>query len=1198
MTTVLLVNSQTDHCLLLRTVLDEQRFAVLKAKTGDEARLILRRESVDLIVAELPMAGKEGYALCVYCKHDRRLRRIPFVFCMEDEADARDRELGLRLGADAAIMQSTDPHVLAAQLKAIAEGRSHSVAQAPGPAVLDDAAFYRLQSELLAGQLEETALELERANQALAASEESLKRSQEVAHVGHWTWNVHDNRVIWSEEMYRIFGVDPAGFDGDLDEIIQRTIHPDDLPSVIEANAAVVQEQHPEALSYRVVWPDGSIHRVWATPAEHVLDEQGNIVQLSGIIQDVTERTQTDEDLLHNLRRVAVASRAAGLGFWEYDIINDVEIWDDHMYALYGVQRADFKPTFAGWARWVHPQDLQRIAHDETTVLADAKILHNWYRIIRPDGATRHIEMYAEVERDSEGRPIRLIGVDRDVTEWVASERRMQLQGAALEAAANAIVITTLDGAIEWVNPAFTQLTGYTASESRGRTLGSLLRSGLQDARFYEQMWTSILHGKVWHGELINRRKDGTLYVEEQAITPVLNTEGQVTHFVAVKQDISARKQHDREMEAVIAVSAALRTINTRAKMLPVIVDQLQILFAADGAVIELLDATGEQLVTELGRGVWAMLTGTIIPPGAGVSAIALASGAPYLNNDIRHEARVLNPALLANMQAVAGAPMVAQGKTCGALWIASRYPLNEHDLRVLTAIADIAASALQRVDLYERTQTQAEEMAQIMRSVPDGLLLLDAHYRVVTATPRAEHYLGFLAGVHIGDTLARLGERPLTELLTSPPAGQHHVVKAADRTFEVTTRPVEAGPASSGWVLVIRDVTAELTAQQQLQRQERLAAIGQLAAGIAHDFNNIMSVITVYAQLLEAMPELNERARERLQIIDRQAMRATDMIRQILDFSRRSVIERQTFDFLPLLVEQVNLLERTLPENIEIALLHSDGPFVVHADPTRLAQVIMNLSINARDAMPEGGKLTFDLESVVTTSTKSAPLPNMGTGEWVRLALTDTGIGMAPDILQHIFEPFYTTKEPGRGTGLGLSQVHGIVGQHGGHISVQSHEGTGTCVTIYLPSAPVVTAKERTLPSASSLPHGQGETLLLVEDEPILRESMADLLMQWNYKVVKAANGQQALDILAAGAEPVALVLTDVVMPVLGGIGMLKQMRQRGMTTPVVIITGHPLRDELEGLRQLGLAAWLNKPPSTTQLAHTLAQVLQGQAR
>ncbi len=924
-----------------------------------------------------------------------------------------------------------------------------------------------MDMETLQRRLEQATAELQHAHRALAACETALKRSQEVARVGHWTWDTRTNRVTWSAGMFQIFGVDPATFDGDLDAIIQRTIHPNDLPKVMAANTAVIQERRPGAMSYRVVWPDGSMRRVWAAPVERVEDEQGNIVQLSGFIQDRTEHTKAEEDL--------------------------------------------------------------------------------------------------------------------------------QLQSAALAAAGNAIVITALDGSIEWVNPAFTQLTGYTAAESVGRKLGDLQRSGLQSPTFYEELWSAILAGRVWQGELVNRRKDGSLYSEEQTITPVLDDGGAVTHFVAVKQDISARRQHEREMEAVIAVSAALRAVTTRAELLPVIVDQLQTLFAADGAAAEVLDAAGEHLVVEISRGIWASVAGAAIPRDHGLSVQVLANGAAYLNNAIQQEGNLLYPELLRSIQAVAGAPLVAQGKAYGALWIASRQTMSEHDLRVLAAIADITSSALLRVDLYERTQQQAEEMAQIMRSVPDGVLLLDAQHRVVTGTPRAQQYLETAAGVSVGAVLTHLGDRPLAELLTSPPAGQHHLVSAAGRTFEVATRPVEAGPAANGWVLVIRDVTKEIAAQEQMQRRERLAAIGQLAAGIAHDFNNIMSVITVYTQLLEAMPETGEQARERLQIIDRQAMRATDMIRQILDFSRRSVMERQAVDLLPLLSEHVKLIGRTLPENIEVLLTHSGGPFVVHADPTRLAQAVMNLSINARDAMPEGGKLTFHLDYLLITTPKSAPLPSMGIGEWVRLTVADTGVGMAPAALQHLFEPFYTTKEPGRGTGLGLPQVHGIVGQHGGHIHVESQEGTGTQVIIYLPAVHVAAGGAPLAHLSSELPQGHGETLLLVEDEPVLRESISDLLTQWNYRVLKVANGQQALDILSSGSEPVALVLTDIVMPVMGGIGLLKQMRGRSIDTPVVILTGHPLRDEVEGLQRFGVAAWLNKPPSTLQLAHTLAQVLEG---
>jgi CheY-like chemotaxis protein len=296
-----------------------------------------------------------------------------------------------------------------------------------------------------------------------------------------------------------------------------------------------------------------------------------------------------------------------------------------------------------------------------------------------------------------------------------------------------------------------------------------------------------------------------------------------------------------------------------------------------------------------------------------------------------------------------------------------------------------------------------------------------------------------------------------------------------------------------------------------------------------------------------------------------------------------------------------VKLLERTLPENIQISVSHGHGPFQVHADATRLAQVIMNLSINARDAMVDGGKLSFTLSHVQDAkmnggSGSTSTLPTADDSSWVCLTVSDSGTGIASEHLEHIFEPFFTTKAPGSGTGLGLPQVYGIVGQHGGHITVNSQPGAGTTFVIYLPFVPITPEAPSRDSEPSNIPEGSGQTVLLVEDEDALRRSMVELLGMWNYHVLEAANGRQALEILAAAQQPISLVLTDVVMPVLGGIGLLKEMRQRGLKTPVVLVTGHPLNDELEGLRKLGMIAWLNKPASTTQIAEALTLALRRQ--
>jgi len=516
--------------------------------------------------------------------------------------------------------------------------------------------------------------------------------------------------------------------------------------------------------------------------------------------------------------------------------------------------------------------------------------------------------------------------------------------------------------------------------------------------------------------------------------------------------------------------------------------------------------------------------------------------------------------------------------------------------------IAERVRAEGERALLVAQIREQARQMQQTMDTVPEGVLLLDADLRVLLANPAAKGDLAVLADASVGDTLTHLGDRPLAELLTSPPKGLWHEVATDGRSFEVIARPMENGPEPGGWVLVIRDVTQEREIQQRLQQQERLAAVGQLAAGIAHDFNNIMAVIVLYARMSLQVPDLPPRVHERLETIDRQAKRATDLIQQILDFSRRAVLERRPMDLVPFLKEVVKLLERTVPESIKMSLNYGVDEYTVNADPTRVQQVIMNLAVNARDAMPEGGELHIGLDRIRIEDRKRAPLPEMEAGEWVRLTVSDTGMGIPPDVRPHIFEPFFTTKERGEGTGLGLAQVHGIVKQHEGHIDVETEMGEGTTFTIYLPVLLVAQPEAPTL-ETQALTQGQGETVLVVEDNAAMREALVDTLELLNYRALEAANGREALEILERQTLEVsedlpslkiALVLSDVVMPEMGGIALFHALKQRYSAIRMVLLTGHPMEEELENLRAEGLTDWLPKPPSPEQLAQVLAQALR----
>ncbi len=499
----------------------------------------------------------------------------------------------------------------------------------------------------------------------------------------------------------------------------------------------------------------------------------------------------------------------------------------------------------------------------------------------------------------------------------------------------------------------------------------------------------------------------------------------------------------------------------------------------------------------------------------------------------------------------------------------------------------------LEQERLLAQIQEQAQQVQNIIDTVPEGVVLLRKDHVVTLTNPAARQYLGLLAPEFKHCRLTHLAQQPLNQFLAPPPKGLWHELKINDLVFKAFTRPVENNPADSGWVLVLRDVTQERNVQQRAQRQERLAAVGQLAAGIAHDFNNILAVIILYAQFVSRTVTLPARARERLHTIEQQAERATALIQQILDFSRQSVLERQPFDLLPFTENLVTLLERTLPENIQIDLEHSAEPLFIQGDPSRIQQAMMNLAVNARDAMPEGGRLRIGLALVQTQEFQPMPVQDLPPGKWVQIKVSDTGLGIPADALSKIFEPFFTTKQEGYGTGLGLAQVYGIVQQHGGYIDVASMAKGETTFTLYFPA--LDTAEEVVdFTNSTALLLGAGQKVLVVEDNSSVRTALVDSLRLLNYEVIEAKNGRVALEVLANQAAEIDLVLSDVVMPEMGGIALFHALKQQNLPLPIILLTGHPQSKEMENLQALGLAGWLPKPPDLANLSHLIAKALQ----
>lgn len=388
----------------------------------------------------------------------------------------------------------------------------------------------------------------------------------------------------------------------------------------------------------------------------------------------------------------------------------------------------------------------------------------------------------------------------------------------------------------------------------------------------------------------------------------------------------------------------------------------------------------------------------------------------------------------------------------------------------------------------------------------------------------------------------------------------------------------------------VLRDVTAAREAIHRIQVQERLAAVGQMAAGIAHDFNNTLIPINLYSESLMKEPQLSEQAIEQLMIIRKQVNRAAKLTSQILDFSRRSLLEIQPINLYSYLSELIeNLLKRTLPETIRIDLHAEHELYVIEADVSRLQQVFLNLALNARDAMPDGGQLSFRLE-IQDPDFEPQGIEAGEVAQWLRITVQDTGKGIPEKVLDHIFEPFYTTKRPGEGTGLGLAQVYGIIKQHKGAIEVDSSEDGGTAITLYLPLSCSEIYKNPDWEYDDLL--SGGECILVVEDDLATRRAITDVLETSGYKVLLAADGPDALTVLEQHAADIQLVVSDMVLPHLDGEQLYQIIRKQYPEIRILIVTGHPLDDSTRSFLQMEGSDWLTKPFTQDVLAKAIRRM------
>ncbi|HKW40295.1 MAG TPA: PAS domain S-box protein [Gemmatimonadales bacterium] len=552
------------------------------------------------------------------------------------------------------------------------------------------------------------------------------------------------------------------------------------------------------------------------------------------------------------------------------------------------------------------------------------------------------------------------------------------------------------------------------------------------------------------------------------------------------------------------------------------------------------------------------------------------------------------------------GVPLKIGDRTIGVLVAQTYTPgvrYGEKEKHILQFVSTQVAMAIERKRTEEQLHDSERKYRLLFETNPEPMFVYDFEtLQILAVNEAAIKRYGYsepeFLGLTIGDIRPPEDQAGLEEELGHRPpegavrVGVRHRTKEG-RPFEVdlVARPLEFAGRRARLVLA-RDVTAQRHLEEQLRQSQKMEAVGQLAGGIAHDFNNLLTAILGSTQLLLHATPPGDTRREDIEEIRNAGLRAAELTRQLLAFSRRQVLAPKVLELNAVVANMERMLRRLLGEDVELATTLDPDTGAVSADPGQLEQVLLNLAVNARDAMPHGGRLSVNTARFTLGEEHIERRHRLPPGDYACLAVTDTGVGMDEATQAHLFEPFFTTKEVGKGTGLGLATVYGIVKQSGGYIWVYSEPGQGTTFTVYLPRLPGTGRPESVAPAEPATLPGT-ETILLAEDEATVRTVVRDALQRLGYTVLEAASAEAAIEIADRHEGPIHLLLTDVVMPEQSGDRLAVRLRRARPEMRVLLVSGYPDDRVVRCTEQGQSVSYLQKPFGLETLARTVRQAL-----
>jgi len=682
-----------------------------------------------------------------------------------------------------------------------------------------------------------------------------------------------------------------------------------------------------------------------------------------------------------------------------------------------------------------------------------------------------------------------------------------------------------------------------------------------------------------------------------------------VNALEALRQDIRRREQaeedlrrRNKETQGLYTIArAATRSTEISPEHLQMALEVAQLVTGVEAGAIYLRDISSGMLHPRAWRGPGGTTDDVRRGLGEGLAKEVAAKGETIISE--RSISDRAQDSLDARYPYQVGVPLMAGRQLLGVLILGSQQPgfLYHRVQTWVEALADQLALAMESANLYREVRQTAERYRSLFENSPIAVLLIQDG-RCIDANPVAEQVFGLSREELLGHSPWDMSPPLQPNWADSAELGQEYVAKAQANGVqrfdwryqyrdgkqidaEVALAPLRIGGATLVQAF-IRDVTEERLLARQLLQAQKMEALGMLSGGIAHDFNNILTAIlgNVSFALSDLPPD--SPVRHELGNIKESGEQAAQLTRQLLTFSRRQIPAMGPTDINDVVAKTARLLRRSIPESIEIRVNLDPSMPTIATDEGQLRQVLLNLAVNARDAMGGNGVLTLATEVINVDDAHVSAHPQSRVGTFSVISVTDTGCGMDEQVLAHIFEPFFTTKEEGKGTGLGLTIVQGIIGDHGGWIEVESQLGQGSTFRLYLPcvTTPAAPQEEEVV----TIPQGT-ETILLIEDMATVTYVGQGILERCGYRVLTARDGEEALEVWREHTEEIALIITDLVMPRMGGQEFLKVLREQGAQVPVVLASGYAMGNDA----QSGFAGFVPKPFRADTLARTVRSVL-----